>query len=34
MTFDDGILDVCTAKNLAEPGERPIVCLVEKESCV
>lgn len=32
MTFDDGILDICTAQNLAEPGERPLVGLVEKES--
>ena len=32
MTFDDGILDVCPAKNLAELGERPVVGLVEKES--
>lgn len=32
MTFDDGVLDICAVKNLAEPGERPVVGLVEKES--
>lgn len=30
MTFDDGILTVYKTKNVAAPGEKPVVGLVEK----
>lgn len=31
MTFDDGILQICETENISDPGERPVIGLVEKE---
>lgn len=30
MTFDDGILTIYETKNMAEPGEKPVIGLIEK----
>lgn len=31
MTFDDGIIILCSVENIAEPGDRPVTGLSEKE---